>query len=139
MLNVKNDLCSFLLEKDDCPFSEVMTDLFSANDDGSIADKNEILCRYEPSEGSVKSYIDGSRKVRQVFSFYSRNKNSVDARNFLQWILDNAADKSFTIKKNGFPSVEINVEDVTLPQFVSADDRGFTTYMLTVYVSFTEG
>ena len=133
MTNIKNKLSDYLKSLPECPFTRIETDVFTVNAEGVFEDRNEVLCRYEPSAAKVQEYIDGSKKVSQSLGFYARCKKSTDARNFLQWIVDSIDEKEFLAE-----GVRTYCECLSLPQFISVDERGFTTYSMSVNTTFYE-
>ena len=140
MTDTKKLVCDWLKKQSGCPVEAIQTDMFtvkSISADGGVTytAEDEILCRYDPSTAHYRQFLDGSRLCQQSFSFYSRCKKSNNARDWLQWIC-NTVDTENIIRTSD--SAEIDCEVSTLPQFVSIDDAGYTTYTMTINVEYTE-
>ncbi len=98
-----------------------------------------VICRYDPSPAVDERFVDGSRHVIASFSFYARVGEGLDpaiARNTLVDIID-VLDTQEIIRIDDMVSVQCEAE--TLPQFVTVDNNGFTTYTCTVVVEYEEG
>lgn len=93
------------------------------NDEFFNAESEGVISRHDPSSAKTRAYIDGTEDGTLNIGYWARYKDAAKARKTLNDII-NAVDNQ-TIDKDG---MSISVEAVTLPQFVSTDEKGYTLY-----------
>ena len=96
-------------------------------------DADGACIRHDPTPAAERRFADGTRLVAWNFTFYTRCKNAADALAYTKAItdkLDGATVESGELK--------IDCEAVTLPQFIDADAKGFTTYSASIKCTYLE-
>ena len=101
-----------------------------------IPDENAdgACIRHDPTPAAEKRFIDGTREVSWNFTFYTRCKDSAQAREYGKQIVDKLDGATVTSAEE----IKIDCEAVTLPQFIETDAKGFTTYSQSVKCTFLE-
>ena len=97
-------------------------------------DENGACIRHDPTPAAEKRFIDGTREVSWNFTFYTRCKDSAQAREYGKQIVDKLDGATVTSAEE----IKIDCEAVTLPQFIETDAKGFTTYSQSVKCTFLE-
>lgn len=90
--------------------------------------------RHDPAPAAEKRFTDGSRLVKWNLTYYIRSSNRNKARQYAYDITD-ALDGASIATSGG---VEIDVEAVTLPQFISVDDKNNTLYSAAICCTYLE-
>ena len=90
--------------------------------------------RHDPTPAAEERYNDGTRLVAWNFTFYTRCKNSANAREYGKQIVDTLDGATVLSAEN----IKIECEAVTLPQYIDTDAKGFTTYAESVKCTFLE-
>lgn len=128
MLNSSQLLNDYLAEQiEDLP--TVYNDLFPE------ANGDSVICRYDPSQAVEKRFCDGSRNVKQQFSYYARSTDATKARKYLDEIINVLDTKDLIRVSDNFL---VQCEAITLPQFISVDDNNNTIYTATVEIEYVE-
>lgn len=101
-----------------------------------IPDENAdgACIRHDPTPAAEKRFVDGTREVSWNFTFYTRCKDSAQAREYGKQIVDKLDGATVTSAEE----IKIDCEAVTLPQFIETDAKGFTTYSQSVKCTFLE-
>lgn len=108
---------------------DIYNDIFPDTDGDSIA------CRHDPSQAAEKRFNDGSRAGTVNLSYHARSDDAKKCREFLSAIL-NRLDTETIIDVSDDAYVEC--EALTLPQFVTVDDKNNTYYTASVRVEYTQ-
>lgn len=98
------------------PFT-IYNDIIPDNND------NAACVRFDPSPAAEQRYIDGTRLIAWNLTYYIRSNNRTNARNWAFAITDKLDGHSMTV--DGY---EIQTSAMTLPQFISVDDKNNTIY-----------
>lgn len=94
-----------------------------------------IAARHSAGKAAEREFTDGSRLVALPMSFYVRMLSAKDARrNALS--IAHTLDGAELLSKYGD---SIDVEDVTLPQFIGVDAKGLATYEVAVKINYYSG
>lgn len=104
------------------------------NDLIPYADKDGAALRHDPAPAAEKRYTDGSRLVKWNLTYYIRCKDANKALEYAYGITD--ALDGVTIEAEG--DFEIDIQALTLPQFIGRDDKGFTTYSAAIGCAYLE-
>lgn len=99
-----------------------------------IPDEDGACIRHDPTPAAEKRFIDSTREVSWNFTFYTRCKDSAQAREYGKQIVDKLDGATVTSAEE----IKIDCEAVTLPQFIETDAKGFTTYSASVKCTFLE-
>lgn len=91
-------------------------------------DGNCIISRHDPSTARETEFIDGSVIGSQQISYYVRSEDAAYCRNILNSIIDRIENVSCKAEDG----TEIRFAGVTLPTFVSVDDKNQTVYTATI-------
>jgi len=129
MKDTKKLVSDYLKAADGCPVKQIYTDVWP--DETSPG----VICRYDPSSAKDRQYNDGSRRCVQNLAYYARSPGGTWCRDVLQWIIDTIDTEHVVRDSDG---AEIDCEAVTLPQFVSMDDKKNTVYTIAVQCEYTE-
>ena len=86
-----------------------------------------VISRFEPSQAKTKEFIDGSSTGECNLGYFVRSSNAASSRDILTSII-NCVD-NLHLRLDG---LSIDVEAVSLPQFVGVDDKNQTIYTATV-------
>ena len=105
------------------------------NDVFTDADGDSIVCRHDPSQAAEKRFNDGSRAGTVNLSYHARSDDAKRCRMFLSEIL-NRLDTETIIDVSD--DVYVECEALTLPQFVTVDDKNNTYYTASVRVEYTQ-
>lgn len=97
-------------------------------------DSDGACVRHDPTPAAEKRFTDGTRLVAWNLTFYTRCRDTAQAREYGKQIVDKL--DGATIKST--ENMEIDCEAVTLPQFIDTDAKGFTTYSQSVKCTFLE-
>lgn len=122
-MNITEILNNYLLEgvlKDD--FDVIWNDLFPS----PMGDC--LISRYDPSTAREQSFIDGSAVGSVSLSYYMRSTDANYNRSILNKICDTV--DNLAIKDN--EGNEIRFEAVTLPSFISEDEKKQVIYSATI-------
>ena len=117
MTNISKSIAAYLAEKG--IVSGILNDAFY--DDTSEG----VIARHDPGSAREHSYIDGSAEGAVSISFYGRYKDAYTARATLNSIIE--APDNAQIEDEG-DNLTISTEAVSLPQYISTDEKGFTLY-----------
>lgn len=105
------------------------------NDIFPDTDTDCIVCRHDPSQAVEKRFNDGSRAGTVNLSYHARSDDAKKCRMFLSEII-NRLDTQTIIDVSDDTYVEC--EALTLPQFVTVDDKNNTYYTASVSVEYTQ-
>lgn len=125
-MNITEILNNYLLEhglKD--RIDTIYNDIFPF-DDGEC-----LISRYEPSSAQEISFIDGTCVGSVSLSYYMRSDNAERCRQILNIICDEV--DNLSCKTVG---TEIRFESVTLPNFVSEDDKHLVIYSANILAKY---
>ncbi|MCQ2485819.1 MAG: minor capsid protein [Clostridia bacterium] len=87
--------------------------------------------RYDPAPAAERRFNDGSRLLKWNLTFYIRHKDRAKARAFAYDITAALDGTVIPDEENG---TEYNCEALTLPQFISIDDKNNTVYSAAIEV-----
>lgn len=95
-----------------------------------------IICVQEPSEAVVIRYLDGSRSSSLNFSYYTKSKSQVTAREQLDVII-NALD--LADMRQITEGLFVSIQAVTLPSYVEKTDIGEHVFTVTMKLDYIGG
>lgn len=122
MMNITEILNGYLLDNVLEGYDVIYNDVFPDDENESI------ISRYDPSTANETEYIDGSADGSQSLAYLVRSQRAEKARGTLAEILE-CVDGLSCETEGG---TEIRFEGVTLPTFVSVDDKNNTVYSLEI-------
>ena len=96
-------------------------------------DADGACIRHDPTPAAEKRFTDGTRLVAWNFTFYIRCKDAAKAKDYGKRIVDEL--DGATVESG---ELKIDCEAVTLPQFIDADAKGFTTYSASIKCTYLE-
>ncbi len=108
---------------------EIYTDIFP------FAEGESLLSRHDPSTAVEKRFLDGSRFGAVNLSYTARAKDPKVCRDRLNSILNTLDIKELIQASEG---MAFECEALTLPQFVTVDDKEQTIYTCAVRVEYTQ-
>lgn len=128
MLNTAKEVIDYIARAHILPRgTAIYTDVFPDEAEG-------IICRYDPSQGKTRSFLDGSRLCTQQLSLYARFKDAAVCREYLQRVVD-LIDTACIETESG---VCLDAEAATLPQFAETDEKNNTIYTAVITCEYTE-
>ena len=116
MMNIAEILNNHLLESLE-DVDVIYNDVFPTDEDECV------ISRYSPSQATEKRYIDGSAVGNVPLSYFMRSSDAEKCRKVLGEII-NLTDGLEMISDG----IEVRFEAVTLPNFVSIDDKNNAVY-----------
>lgn len=122
-MNIAEILNNFLLEG---VLKGKVTDIF--NDLFPTEDGECLISRHDPSTANETEFIDGSAIGSVSLSYYMRSKNGKVCREILNKICDTV--DNLVLKD--IDGNEIRINSVTLPSFISEDDKHLVVYSVTI-------
>lgn len=120
-------VCAWLEKSLDLPFT-IYCDMIPDED------RAGACVRHDPTPAAERRFTDGSRLVSWNLAFYVREKDAEKAREHAKAMVDRLDGATITC----VDGTEAHCEAATLPQFIDADAKGFTTYSATIAASCTE-
>ena len=109
--------------------SQIKNDVFTK------PDGDAVILRYDPAASAERRFNDGTRLIKWNLTYYVRNKDREKARQIADKITKLLDGESITDTKSG---VKIDVEALTLPQFISTDEKNNTIYSAGITASYLD-
>ena len=105
------------------------------NDIFPDTDGDCVVCRHDPSQAAERRFNDGSRAGTVNFSYHARSEDAKKCRKFLSAIIDTLDTQTIIDVAD---DAYVECEALTLPQFVTVDDKNNTYYTASVSVEYTQ-
>lgn len=96
---------------------------------------NAACLRYDPAPAAERRYTDGTRLLKWNLTYYVRNKNRGNARDYADRITAMLDGVEIYDETSG---VNIQTEAATLPQFISVDEKNNTIYSAAIVCTYLE-
>ena len=109
---------------------------FTIENDVITAPDGDAAClRYDPAPAAERRYITGERLLKWNLTYYIRSESRTTARGYAYDITAKLDGKTITDEASG---LDVDVEAGTLPQFISIDDKGNSTYSAAITCTYLE-
>lgn len=127
MIHITEILNNFILENVITDFEIIYNDVFPE-------DKCDcLISRYEPSEAKETEYIDGSAVGSVQIGYLLRSSDASKCRKVLNEIIERIDNISCKTEEG----LEIRFSAVTLPNFISIDEKQQVIYSATIKAEYT--
>lgn len=127
MVNTTKILNDFLIENGVVSFDTIFNDVFP-EDQGEC-----LISRYDPSRANETEFIDGSAIGYVALSYYCRSNDAEKCRKELNAICGMVDNLRLFDTTDG---TEYRFKAVSLPSFVSVDDKEQTIYVCDIAADF---
>lgn len=124
---IAESICEWAERSLDLPF-KIYCDIIP------LPETDGACIRHDPTPAAERRFTDGSRLVSWNLAFYVRERDANRAREHAKAIVDRLDGATVTCADG----TEAYCEAATLPQFIDADGKDFTTYSATITASYSE-